>query len=409
MSLWRHSDFLKLWAAQSVSEFGTLVGRFALPLLAVLVLDVSPLGIALLRVADMIPVLLVGLFAGVWVDRLPRRPIMIGADLGRALLLLTIPLAYLLDLLGIWQLFVVALLVGVLSTFFDVAYPSYLPTLLRRDQLVEGNSRLRATGAVVEVAGFGAAGALVQILTAPIAILVDAASFLASALALGLIRRREPPPIPAAERRSAWSDIADGLRLVWREPMLRAFAGAEASSQLFVHMWVAMLTLFLVRHLGIEPWLMGVLYGIGGVSSLFGALLAGRLVARFGLGPTLVTSFFLGTASLTLVPIAGGPILLIVLLVGGQQLFDAAHTIFDINQASLIQTITPDRALGRVNASLRVVRWGAMLVGTLAGGLLGELIGVRETMLLGALGALPSVLWLVASPLPRMHAMPASS
>ena len=186
--LWRHPDFLKLWAGQTVSLFSSLIGRFALPLVAVLTLDATRAQVALLHVVAMAPGILVGLFAGAWVDRLRRRPIMIRADLGRTLLLLWIPSAALLGLLRIEQLYVVAALTGTLTTFFDVAYRSYLPTLVRREALVEGNSKLQASGSVVEVASFGIAGALVQLLTAPIAILVDAASFLASALSLGLIR-----------------------------------------------------------------------------------------------------------------------------------------------------------------------------------------------------------------------------
>ncbi|HEY3111608.1 MAG TPA: MFS transporter, partial [Chloroflexota bacterium] len=202
--LWRQPDFLKLWAGQTVSLFGTMVGRFAFLLVAAMTLSASPLEMSLLHIAEMAPALLVGLFAGVWVDRLRRRPIMIWADLGRFLLTLSVPIAALLDALRIEQLYLVALLVGVLATFFDVAYRSYLPSLVRREALVEANARLQATNAVAEVVGFGLAGGLVQLLTAPLAVAVDAFSFLVSAVSLALIGRQEPPA-PAETQAGAWA------------------------------------------------------------------------------------------------------------------------------------------------------------------------------------------------------------
>src|SRR5688500_13691764 len=222
--LWRNHDFLKLWAGQTISLAGTMVGGFALPLVAVLTLDATPLQLGLLRTFDILPAILVGLFAGVWVDRLRRRPIMIWVDLGRALVLLTIPFAALLGALRIEHLYVVAVLVGVLTLLFDVAYRSYLPTLVSRAALVEGNAKISASNSVVEIAGFGLAGALVQWLTAPIAILVDAASFVLSALSVGTIRHREPPPTPPEGRVSALEEVREGIRVIARTPTLRALA-----------------------------------------------------------------------------------------------------------------------------------------------------------------------------------------
>ena len=402
--LWRNHDFLKLWAGQTISLAGTMVGGFALPLVAVLTLDATPLQLGLLRTFDILPAIVVGLFAGVWVDRLRRRPIMVWVDLGRALVLLTIPLAALLGELRIEQLYAVAVVVGVLTLLFDVAYRSYLPTLVSREALVEGNAKISASTSVVEVAGFGLAGALVQWLTAPIAILVDAASFLLSALSLRLIRHQEAPPAPPAERESALDEVREGVRVIAASGVLRALALAEGSHQLFVHMWVAMLLLFLTRELRFEPILFGPLFAIGGVSSLAGAFLAGPLTRRFGLGPTLIACWAVGTSSLLFVPLAGGPIALAAAFVGAQQAFDAAGTVSEINKDALIQGTTPDRLLGRVNAGLQMVRWAAMLAGSLIGGVLGQTIGVRETMLVGAIGALPSVVALLLSPIPRMRA-----
>jgi MFS family permease len=398
-SPWRNPDFLKLWAGQTASEAGTLVGGVALPLVAVLTLNASPVEMGLLRTADILPAIAFSLFAGVWVDRLRRRPILIGVDLGRALLLATIPLAAVLDALRIELLYAVGVGVGVLTILFEVAYRSYLPSLISREALIEANARLSATSAVVEVGSFTVAGALVQALTAPVAILVDAVSFLVSSLSLVLIRHREAPPRREGASHRVWAEMGEGLGVVARHPILRPLAAAEGTKQLFTQMWVALLYLFLTRDLNLQPVLFGVLFAIGGLSSFLGALAVDRLVQRFGFGRTFAVAFGVGTASLLFVPLAGGPPLLAAAMVGAQQVFDAAGTIAEIGERTLVQSVTPARMLGRVNAGLQLVAWTAILAGSLLGGLLGETIGVRQTMLIAAVGALPSVLWLTSSPI----------
>lgn len=404
--LWRHPDFLKLWAGQTVSLAGSLVGRFAMPLVAIVALDASPGQVALLRMADVLPGVAIGLLAGVWVDRLRRRPLMIWADLGRAVLLATIPLAAVLGLLRFEQVVLVVLAAGALTALFEVAYQSYLPTLVSRDELVEGNSKLQASGAVVEVASFGFAGLLVQVLTAPLAILLDALSFVISALFVGAIRAPEPAARRPASAESTWLAIREGLRLVLRDPVLRALAAARATSELFLYVWVSMLLVFLTRDLELAPVVFGVLFAVGGICSLVGALVAERVERRLGLGVTLIGSLFVSSAALLTVPLAAGPLLLVILLVGAQQLADAPATVFQIHEASLIQSSVPDEALGRVTASLRVVGWAAMLAGTIVGGVLGETVGPRATMLAGALGTLPAALWLLWSPVRSLRRLP---
>ena len=406
VGLWRHPDFLKLWVGQAVSLFGSLVGRFALPLVAVVALDASPGQVALLYVAEMAPAILIGLFAGAWVDRLRRRPIMLWADVGRALLLLSIPAAAVAGLLRVEQLYVVVVLVGTLTTFFDVAYRSYLPTLVPRAALVEANSKLQASSAVVEVTAFGAAGVLVQLLTAPVAILVDAGSFLISALSLALIRAPDSRPRVSVGQQPTWLELRAGLHFVLGEPVLRALGAVRATRNVFLFIWVSMLMVLLTRELRLEPAPIGVLFALGGISSLVGALWAERIVRRWGLGPTMVLGLTLSSASLLCVPLASGPLPLILALVGAQQLFDAPATVYEIHETSLIQASAPDHLLGRVTASLRCVEWAAMLAGALLGGLLGEVIGPRATMFVGALGTLPTVLWLIASPVRQLRAMP---
>src|SRR5437867_8121574 len=230
--LWQHPDFLKLWAGQTVSLLGSSVTGLALPLAAVLVLNATPAQMGIMRAAQYLPFLLLGLFAGVWVDRLRRRPVLILADAGRALLVGSIPVAALLGVLRIDVLYVVALLVGVLTVFFDVAYLAYVPSLVPRDSLTEGNSKLEVSRSFAGMAGPALAGALVQLVTAPVALVVDAASFLVSAASLSLIRTPEPKPAALAHGRSIWRDAGEGLRIVGGHPVLRTLAGQLATMQL---------------------------------------------------------------------------------------------------------------------------------------------------------------------------------
>jgi MFS family permease len=401
--LWRHPDFLKLWAAQTVSLGGSLVSRVALPLVAILTLDASAGEAALLRMADLLPGILLGLFAGVWVDRVRRRPLMIWADVGRAVLLGSIPLAALLGVLRLEQLLLVVFVAGLLTALFDVAYHAYLPTLVTRDELVEANSKLEASGAAIEVASFGLGGWLVQALTAPIAVLVDALSFVVSAAGIAAIRRSEPAARESSDGQTTWLAIREGLRLVLHDPILRALAAAQANLNLCIYIWLSMLLLFLARDLELEPGVFGMLFAVGGVCSLIGATLAERVERRLGLGRTLIVMLALDAVGLLLVPLAGGPFWLVLVLVAGQQVADGPATIFMIHERSLIQSTVPDHAMGRVMASLRVIGWTAMLAGTVVGGVLGELIGARSTMLIGAIGALPAALWLVSSPIRRLR------
>ncbi len=405
--LWRHPDFLKLWAGQTISLFGSLITRFALPLIAALALEATPFQVALLAAAEVAPALLFGLVAGVWVDRLRRRPILIAADVGRALLLATVPLAAWLGVLGIGQLYVVALLTSLLSLFFEVAYRAYLPSLVRREQLIEGNSKLEASGSVAEVAGLGLAGALVQGLTAPFALVVDAATFVVSALSLWSIRAGERTPagggegpgVPGAEPGNAWREIRQGLAVIRGDRTLRAVTAATGTEQLFIHIFVATLTLFLVRELRLPPVVLGALFAIGGVSAFFGATLAEPVARRWGVGRALLGGFLVYRLMTLLIPLAGGPPPLAIGLLALSQCGDAANTIHGISRVSLLQAIVPERLQGRVNATIRTAEQAAMLIGLLIGGALGERIGLRPTLLVGALGALPAGLWLFFSPL----------
>ena len=260
--LWRHADFVKLWTGQTISLFGSQITFLALPLTAVLVLEASPAQMGFLTAAGAIPSLLVGLFVGVWVDRYRRRPILIAADLGRAALLFAIPVAAILGMLRIEHLYVVAFLVGTLELFFDVAHRSFLPSLVKREQLVEGNSKLEMSRSIAMILGPGVAGGLVQLVTAPIAIAVDAISFLISALFLGWIRAPEPAPKPSDQRENIWRELGEGLRLVSGNRLLRAIAGCMGIVGLFNSVLEAVFVLYVTRELGIEPGLLGLVCSV---------------------------------------------------------------------------------------------------------------------------------------------------
>ncbi|WP_052890135.1 MFS transporter [Thermogemmatispora carboxidivorans] len=400
VSLWRHPNFLKLWIGQSVSLFGDQITLLAVPLVAVVTLHVPAAQLGFLGATETAPILVLGLMAGVWVDRLPRRLLLIGADLGRAVLLLLIPLAAWLGLLHMLILYIVAFGVGTLSVFFGVAYQAFLPTLLPREQLIEGNSKLEISRSGSQVAGPAIAGFLMQFVTPPFAILLDAGSFLWSALCVSLIRAQEPGPPPRREQRHLWAEMMIGLRFVFGNPILRAIAGCTGTANLFGSVITTILVLYLVRDLGATAGLLGIISASSNLGFLFGATLARRTATRFGLGRTLVGAPILASIGALLIPLARGPLMLAVpLLIGAQFLGSLGGTIYSINQLTLRQTITPERLQGRMSASMRFIVIGAMPIGALLGGMLGQTIGLWPTLVVGAAGRLLPVLWVWFSPI----------
>ncbi len=411
-TLWRNADFVHLWGAATVSTFGSLITRTAIPFTAILLLDASAADLGALRIAELLPAFVVGLVAGAWVDRLRRRPIMIATDLGRAALLLTIPAGAIAGWLGLGQLLVVLALVSVLGVFFDVAYQSILPSLVARDELVEANSKLTAAMSVAESASFSAAGWLIQLFTAPFAILVDAVSFVASAAFVARIRGEDAASAADAAREQSPSiaaDMAAGLRAVWNEPVLRGIAVAGVFQGLTGGIFGTLYLLYVNQVVGFDPGVLGLIFAVGGVSSFSGALLAGRL-SRFAVGAVMIVSLLLATLGEAFIPLATAANAIgVVFLVGQQIVGDAAYTVYDINQVSLRQAIAPDRLLGRVNASSRVAEFGAVLLGTVLAGYLGETIGLRTTLWLGVACSLLAAVALTASPVREVRVMPTST
>jgi len=404
-SLWRHSDFLKLWAGQTVSELGSVVTRTAVPLVALLVLGAGPLQMALLVVAGSLAVLLVGFFAGAWVDRVPRRPLLIGSDAIRALVLFSIPLAYAAGALRMEQLYLATFVEGCLGSLFNAAYPAYVPSLIGVDRVVEGNSKLATSSSIAEIGGPGLAGGLVQLVSAPFAILVDAVSFVVSAVSVLLIRAPEPPRPVREVATPIRQEIAEGLQLVRRHPVLFPIVSRSVVAHVAGSFYGVLYTIYLIDDLHLTPFLLGVVVSAGGVGSLVGSLFASRVIGRLGLGPALIWTAT-GAAILgVLTPLAQGPLFLATAMVFLPQLVgDGLQTIEGVAELSLIQGLSPDRILGRVNATLEVFSHGiAYPIGALAAAGVAGIIGVRGGIALGWAGMAVSILLLVLSPLPRIR------
>jgi MFS family permease len=394
--LWLHRDFRSLWGAETISQFGSQVTFLALPLAAILVLHETTFRVALLTTVEFLPFLLFTLPAGVWVDRLRRRPILIVSDVGRALALLTIPVAHWLGVLTIWQLYAVAFVHGVGTVFFDVSYQSYLPALVGRDQIVEGNSKLEVSRAAANIGGPGLAGGLVAALTAPIAILVDAISFLFSALLLGAIRTKEAPP-PREDRRSLRAELGEGLRYVLTHRYQRGMVASVALSNFFGQVVFSILLVYAVRELGLSAGTIGVALAIGNLGTLAAALTARRISDRVGVGRTILLAAVLFCPGTLLIALAPKD-LAIPFITASMLIIGFGGILYNVTAISLIQAITPDRILGRANASRRFVVWGVIPFGGLAGGALGSAIGLRETMVIGALGGVLAIVPILLSP-----------
>jgi MFS family permease len=399
--LWARPDFVRLWAAQGVSLFGSEITVIALPLTAVLVLGVSPSQMGFLAAAERLPFLLVGLLAGVLVDRLKYRSVLVAADLGRAVLLSSIPVAAIFGVLRIEQLYVVALLAGCLTVFFDIAWQSYLPALVERSELAEGNGKLEATRSVSEMAGPLLGSGLLTLVAAPFLMGIDALSFVVSAACLRSIRLDSTPN--ASPRKSILKDIRQGIRLVRTHPLLRPIAVCSATLNLFFQMLLAVFILYITQTLALPPAVVGVVFGIGSLGALLGALLAARAAKRFGTGPTIVGAAFvsaLGALGISLAASAGPATL--VVLIAAQVVGMVGVPMYNINQVSLRQAITPPDLRGRVNATMRCLVWGTMPIGSLLGGFMAEAIGLRPTIAVAGAGMLLASVMVACSPVLRL-------
>jgi MFS family permease len=377
--LWRHRDFRLLWIGQSSSRFGSAVTAVALPLVAIGVLDAGTLQVALLQAAVWLPWLLIGLPAGVWVDRLPGRPVMATCDVAALLLFLSVPVAAWLHVLTIGQLLVVALLAGTATVFFETAYQVYLPSLLPADRLTEGNARLQGSEAVAQVAGPGAGGLIAQVFGAVAGLLADAVSFLVSAVCLLTIRHHEQRRSAPAPRRAIRRDIAEGLTFLIRDPYLRVMAAFGAAANLALTGCQAIWITFLVRENGVSPGAVGVVVAVTGAGGVIGALLATTVARRLGTARGLLI-VQLGTAPFALLLPLTGPGVRLGLGVAGGIVVGAGIVAGNIIKNSFRQTYTPRHLLSRVITGMHLINYGAIPVGALLGGLLGSVLGLRPAI-----------------------------
>jgi predicted MFS family arabinose efflux permease len=404
LPLRRQPEFLKLWAAQSISQLGDQITLLALPLVAVLTLDASAAQMGILTAAELMPHLLFSLFAGVWIERSQRRRhLMILADVSRALLLASVPLAAAFDLLSFPQLLGVAFAVGTFAVMFDISWMTMLVTVVPRRDFVEANSKFSLSRALSFVTGPSLAGFLVQLLTAPVTLLLDAFSFVGSALFLGRIRSEEPP-VEEDGRESTLRSLRSGLRFVLGDELIRPELACVATINLFNFVFWSIFVLFATKELGVSPGVLGLALGAGALGGIVGSLVAVRLERVIGIGLAFTVGAVLFPLPLVLVPLASGPEPVIAgMLATAEFLSSVGVMILDVNAGSMSLLRTPHRLRSRVSGSFRFVNYGVRPIGALLGGALGTAIGLQTTMWIGALGALLGVFWLLFSPIPRLR------
>lgn len=395
---------MKLWAGQTISEIGTRISREGIPLTAVIVLSASPVEMSWLIAIGGVAALIAGPLAGAIADRSRRKPLMIAADLGRAMALAAVPWAYFNGWLSIPLLLGVAALVGTLTVLFDVAYPTYVPTLVNPGQLLEANRNLALTISIAEVTGPAFTGLLIKLVTAPVAILVDAVSFILSALSIAWITQPEPAPIPPIEAQGWWREATEGIGFVFAHPLLRPLALRTATVSVAWGFFGTLYVYYAIEVLKMSTVALGIVIALGGIGNLMGALIARRVTARYPLGNVLIASaVWLGLTSL-FIPLASEPGWFSVACLGAAQLFgDVAHPILAINELTLRQKISPPPMLGRVNACFQLLFKALFPPGAILGGGLAVWIGARQTLLICSLGILASALWLVFSPVRKLR------
>lgn len=402
--LWRHRDFRHLWASETVSQVGTQISLVALPVLAVTVLHATPFEMGVLTALETVAFLVIGLPAGAWVDRWRRKRVLVAGDLVRAVVLGTLPLAWALGVLSLPQLFVVATITGTATVFFDVAWQSYLPTLVQPKQVVDGNSKLSASQEVARVAGPAITGVLLRVLGAPLLVSFDAASYLLSALFLGGIRHVDTVPDRAA-RRKLRTEIAEGLSFVVRHALLRRIVACTGIFNLFSAMTMALLVLYILRTLHLSASTLGFVLSVGAVGGIVGAATAAWFARWVGEGRAIPLGALVSAVGFVGVPLAAvdAPV---VLLVAGWLVTSWGVVAYNVTQVSFRQRLCPPHLLGRMNASVRFIVYGTMPLGGFLGGVLGDLVGVLPTLWVATAGGFLACLPVVLSPLIGMRDLP---
>jgi MFS family permease len=410
-SLWRNSDFRKLWAAATISVLGSQITLLAVPFIALTMLRATVFQISLLAAVEMLPFLLFTLPAGAWLDRVRRRPVLVAADVGRGVALLSIPIAYLAGCLTLAQLFVVAFVAGTLTAFFDIADQSFLPGLLNREDLVEGNAKLQLSYSAAQIGGPTLAGNLIAMAAAPIAIAVDALTFLVSGGLVSAIKKREPKPEraldPDGRPTPLRAEIASGLRYVAGNRYLRPIAGCTATSNLCGAALFGIFPALIWRELGLSPAFFGTVMGLASFGFLAGAVMSNSLPRTLGVGPTIIFSAALCSPAFVLITLTPASLVwAAVTLFGGWFVIGLTQVVYNVAQISLRQSITPLEMQSRMNATMRFIVWGTIPIGSVLGGLLAVVFPLRVALLIAAVASFAAVPWVLFSPLRSLRNIP---
>lgn len=407
-ALWGNGDFMKFWVGETVSLFGSQVTALAVPLTAVLVLDASPNQLGVLRFLEYIPFLLFTLVFGVWVDRRRRRSIMLVANVARGLLVGLVPVLAVTDSLTLPLLYAITFAVGIFTVLFDLCWLSLVPTIVPKEDLVEGNGKVATSASAADVAGPGVAGILVQLVGAPKALVADALSYVVSFVFLLTIRTRESPP-PPAEQRELRKEIGEGLALIGRERYLLATAAYGAVWNFAVMINETIFLLYVVRQLHYSPGLIGAIFAMGAVGGVLGSALASTVSRRFAFGRVVSVAAVCATVPAYLFPLAGGPrAVMVTMFVAGFFVLRGGIGVSNVLTITLRQTVTPHRLLGRMNASMRMILFGIGPLGAIVGGLLGTALGLHATLWVAATVFVLSLVPLFTSSIPRLPALPAA-
>lgn len=397
---------MRLWTSETIGAFGRQVTGLALPTVAILLLKAGPFEMGMLNGLQVLAFPIFGLIVGVWADRWHRRPIMVVANLGRMIALGSIPVAFVFGILHLYQLYVVAAVVGIFTVFFDVTYQSYLPSLIERTDLIEGNSKLETSQSAAQVVGPAVAGFLIQVVGAAEAIAADAMAFLTSAVFIFSIKKKEPKPQPSGEDPNFVAELKEGAQIVLKNPILRRIAACTATYNLGSGILFAVFLIYVYDQLKLSPGIVGIVFGLGGIGVLLGAVSAAKVANSLGLGPTIVVSTFLSGVGLLAIPLASFgpaiPILILLTILSG-----FGTPVYNINQVSLRQAITPDRLQGRMNATMRTIVWGTIPLGSFVGGILGSQLGILTTLVIGGVVATLSAIWVVFGPVVSLRNVPA--
>jgi MFS family permease len=402
--LWQHRDFKHLWASDTVSQFGNQFTNLALPTVAILLLKASIFEVGVLAALGLVAFPVLGIFVGVWVDRARRHSLMILCNLGRGFLLASVPIAFLLNFLTIYQLYLVALVNGIFTVFFDVAYQSYLPSLVNREDVLEGNAKLQISFSSAQVVGPTIAGLVINLVGAAQAIFADFLGYMSSAYFLITIHKREPKPIPSGFRPSFFKEMKEGLEVVFKNPLLVTLGGCTATANLGSNILFAVYLIFTYRTLLLSPGIVGIIGTVGALGFLLGVLVQGWVIKRLGAGFSMFVTSALNLANLGL-PFAalGYPI---ETLMAFSFIASFGVPIYNIVSVSVRQSITPNRLQGRMNATMRTIVWGTIPIGGFLGGVLGTFIGVELTMIVGAIISGLSGLWVLLGPAINLKEIP---